>query len=71
VKGLELSFLMISEFAVNELHGHIFPVFVPNDYLYNEYAKTIPGHAKMEKWEIYARAVEDFLRTQGGFGINE
>ena len=27
-----------------------YPVFVPNDYLYTEYAKTIPGYENMEKW---------------------
>ena len=71
VKGLELSFMMISEFAVKRLEGHHFPVFVPNDYLYTEYAKTIPGYEKMEKWEIYAHAVEDFMRNHGKFGKNE
>ena len=71
VKGLELSFIMISELAFNSLHAHTFPVFMPNDYLYTEYAKTIPGNEKMEKWEIYAHAVEDFMRTHGKFGTNE
>ena len=71
VKGLELSFIMISELAFNSLHAHTFPVFVPNDYLYTEYAKTIPGFEKMEKWEIYAHAVEDFMRTHGNFGTND
>ena len=44
---------------------------MPNDYLYTEYAKTIPGHEKMEKWEIYAYAVNDFMRKEGDFGLNE
>ena len=43
------------------------PAFIPNDYLYTEYAKTIDGYEKMEKWEIYAHAVHDFMRKQGGF----
>ena len=46
-------------------------MFVPNDYLYTEYAKTVPGHEKMEKWEIYAHAVHDFMCKEGGFGVNE
>jgi len=71
LKGFDLSFIMICEFAICKLHGHHFPIFVPNEYLYTEYAKTLPGHEKMEKWEIYAHAVEDFIRTHGGFGTNE
>ena len=47
------------------------PIFIPNEYLYTEYARTIPGHEKMEKWEIYAYAVEDLIRTHGKFGKNE
>merc|ERR1711957_119879 len=58
VKGLPLGLLMASEFAIKELHGHHFPIFVPNDYLYTKYAMTIPGYETMEKWEIYAHAVE-------------
>ncbi len=47
------------------------PIFIPNEYMYTEYARTIPGHAKMEKWEIYAHAGEDLIRTHGNFGKNE
>ena len=47
------------------------PAFIPNDYLYTEYAKTIDGYEKMEKWEIYAHAVRDFLQREGNFGSNE
>jgi len=71
LKGLDLSLIMISEFAMNQVHGHELPTFVPNEYLYTEYAKTLPGHEKMQKWEIYAHAVEDLIRSQGGFGKNE
>ena len=53
------------------IRAHTFPIFVPNDYLYTEYAKTIPGHETMEKWEIYAHAVHDFLSREGNFGFNE
>ena len=45
-------------------------MFIPNEYLYTEYAKTIEGHEKMEKWEIYAHAVRDFIKKEGGFGDN-
>ena len=47
------------------------PIFIPNEFLYTEYAKTIPGHEQMEKWKIYAYAVEDLIRTHGNFGKNE
>ncbi len=76
VKGLELGFLMLSEFAINIFDAHRYPIFVPNDYLYTEYAKTIPGFSdgpekSMEKWEIYAHAVEDLMRREGGFGVSD
>ena len=44
---------------------------MPNEFLYTEYAKTIPGYETMEKWEIYAHAVRDFMCREGGFGTNE
>ena len=56
--------------SINKLRVHRFPTFVPNDYLYTEYARTIPGYEKMERWEIYAHAVEDLIRREGGFGIS-
>ena len=71
LRGVELGFLMVSEFTLQPIRAHTYPVFVPNDYLYTEYAKTIPGHEKMEKWEVYAHAVHDFLMREGGFGSNE
>ena len=63
--------MMVSEFALQRFRAHTYPIFVPNDYLYTEYAKTIPGHEKMEKWEIYAHAIRDFITREGGFGQNE
>lgn len=36
--------------------------------MYTEYAKTIPGYEKMERWEIYAHAMNDLIKTMGGFG---
>ena len=71
LRGLELGFIMVSEFAMQPLRAHTYPIFVPNDYLYTEYAKTIPGYEKMEKWEIYAHAINDFLSKEGGFEHNE
>ena len=88
VRGLELGFLMLSEFALNVFDAHRYPIFVPNDYLYTEYAKTIsnnnpnkhhhqqqqkqpPPPVPMQKWEIYAHAVADLMRREGGFGVNE
>ena len=70
LRGVESGYLMVSEFLINTVRTHTYPVFVPNDYLYTVYAKTIPGHENMEKWQIYAHAVEDFMREKGGFGKN-
>jgi len=68
LKGLALSLILICEMVINTLETHSYPVFVPNDYLFTVYAKTIPGYEKMEKWEIYAHAVNDFMRKEGQFG---
>ena len=68
LQGLPLSLIMISAFEINKLLAHTYPIFVPNDYLYTVYAKTIPGYEKMEKWEIYGHAVQDFMKREGGFG---
>ena len=62
--------MMGSEFVINTVYSDRYPIFVPNDYLYTVYAKTIPGYEKMEKWEIYAEAVNDFMRRAGGFDAN-
>ena len=61
---------MLSEFGLKPLEMTHLPIFVPNDYLFTEYAKTLDGHEKMEKWEIYAHAVNEVIRLEGGFGQN-
>ena len=54
---------MFCEFApVNTVKMHVLPEFHPTDYLFNEYAKTLENHEKLEKWEIYANAVNEMLR---------
>ena len=68
--GLELGLLIAAEMNFKKVTCTHYPIFIPNDYLFTEYAKTIDGHEKMEKWEIYAHALEDFIRTTGGFGTN-
>ena len=54
--------LMLSNTKFSSTRIYSCPAFIPNDYLYTEYAKTIDGYEKMEKWEIYAHAVHDFMR---------
>jgi hypothetical protein len=88
VQGLELAFLMLSttewmQLLVggnergNVVEVHRYPVFVPNDYLYHDYASTmtndrsVRSDSRPELWEIYAHAVEDLMRKQGGFGKNQ
>ena len=68
--GMEFFPLIFSEWGLKDLTMTHFPTFVPNDYLYTEYAKTIEGHEKMEKWEIYAHAVNEIIRQEEGLGIN-
>ena len=66
VRGLEIGFLATSEFALIPMDLTKYPVFVPNEYLYTEYAKTIPGYESMKKWQIYAHAIRDFLCRESG-----
>ena len=47
-----------------------YPIFVPNDYLYMQYTKIIPGQETMEKWEIYDHAVNDFKCKEVDFSLN-
>ena len=55
----------------SKTHAHIFPIFQPNEYLYTEYRKQIPDGDKLERWEVYAHALRDFMSNQGGFGLND
>ena len=57
LRGVELGFIMLSEFTLQPIRAYTYPIFVPNDYLYTEYAKTIQGYENMENWEIYAHAI--------------
>ena len=60
--GLELFPLIFSEMGLRTIEINHYPTFVPNEYLFKEYSKTIEGGDKMEKWEIYAAAVNDLIR---------
>ena len=68
-KGLYYGILLCCEFGFKEARADYFPVFVPNEYLFTEYRKTIPDGDKLERWEVYAHAVRDFLSEEGGFGL--
>ena len=68
LEAVPLSIMMISELKIKKFEAHSYPVFKPNEYLFTEYAKTIPDYKKMEKWQIYAHAVRDFMLQEGKFG---
>jgi len=68
--GFEFYAIMLSEWGIKTLELTHLPIFVPNEYLFTEYAKTIEGHEKMEQWEIYAQAVNEIIRLEGGLGQN-
>ena len=68
--ALDFCFLMVSQLRFWRSEAPHYPTFVPNDYLFTEYAKTLDGGEKMEKWEIYAHAVRDLIKTEGKFGDN-
>ena len=63
--GFSISILLFCEFALTSVSLSTYAPFIPNDYLFNEYAKTIPDGDKMEKWEVYAYAVRDIIATKG------
>ena len=62
---------MLSEWKYKKAQLDMYPIFVPNEYLYTEYRKQIPDGDKMERWEVYAYAVRDFMAEKGGFGISD
>ena len=70
LRGFDYGFLLVCMPFPIRTEVHHLPVFVPNDYLFTEYAKTIEGHETMEKWEIYAHAVRDLIKREGNFGDN-
>ena len=63
--------MRLSECGLKPLTVTHFPTFTPNDYLFTEYAKTVDGGEQMEKWEIFAHAVNEIIREGGNLGINE
>lgn len=65
---LPIAVMLGCEMATRGIDICQYPLFSPNDYLFTEYKKTLPGHEKMEKWEVYATAVRDFMIREGGFG---
>lgn len=69
--GLHQGVLICCESGFKRAQVDYFPVFVPNEYLFTEYRKTIPDGDKLERWEVYAHAVRDFLSETGGFGLCE
>ena len=71
MQALWQGLVQLSEFRFNQtIECHEYPIFVPNEYLFTEYAKTLEGHEKMERWEIYSLAIRDFIKKEGGFGDN-
>lgn len=58
---LPSSLMMCAEMAPRQIDLYQLPVFVPNDYLFTEYRKTLPDHEKLEDWEVYAAAVRDII----------
>jgi len=71
IAGLHTGILMASELNFKEVRLDLLPIFVPNEYLFTEYRKEIPGGDKMERWEVYAHAMRDIMSTHGGFGYND
>ena len=62
---------MISEYGLKTIVINHYPTFVPNEYLFKEYAKKLKDGEKLEKWEVYAAAVNDLIKTKGNMGVND
>lgn len=65
--GFSLIPLLFSDWIPSTVTLDAYVPFIPNDYLFTEYAKKIPDGDKMEKWEIYAYAVRDMMAKEGPF----
>lgn len=71
MKGLDCGIIFTAESSWKHASATKFPIFVPNDYLFTEYRKTIPNGDKLEKDEVYAHALRDFLANKGGYGLSD
>lgn len=71
IPGLANFFLLTADLALKKLELQLLPTFIPNEYLFTEYAKTIPDYERLERWEIYAHAVRDLITTHGGFAKDD
>jgi len=45
VNDLQSIVLMMSEMKLKNVHYDLFPIFVPNEYLFTTYRQTLPGGA--------------------------
>lgn len=71
INGVHQFPLFFTQFSFNKITMDVYPIFQPNEYLFTEYRKQIPGGEKLERWEVYAHAVRDFMSEVGGFGLND
>ena len=65
--GFSIAALTMTDFIPTIVTMDSYVPFIPNEYLFNEYAKTIPGGEQMKRWEVYAHAVRDIIATEGPF----
>ena len=61
--------LCCSQFRLLPVTIHTYPVFVPNEYLYTHYKRTLPQGQTLDRAEVYAEAMRDFLANEGGYGL--
>ena len=71
VRGIDNAFLTSCEFKLIPVEIKRYPAFVPNEWMYTEYRKTIPEGETMQKWEVYAHAVRDFMAKAGKFELTD
>lgn len=62
--GYNVSMLVFSQFIPTTVHINTYAPFIPNEYLFTEYRKKLPGGDKMEDWQVYAEAVRDMIAKE-------
>ena len=48
--GFSIAVLIFSQFVPTDVYIYTYAPFIPNEYLFTEYRKKLPGGDKMEKW---------------------
>jgi len=62
-RGIDLGFFMAMSIIPSTATINVLPPFQPTEYLF----KTHTSEKRQKKWEVYAWAVHEIIKKQGGF----